>query len=187
MKQSPKEPYDQENKDNKNAQEQLDNLNETQNDEHKSEEKAEFSEEPEEPAKDEKTNLEKDPSETSSIASENTDDSIPESNTQADENQPFVRPTSTSNPKGGIKKFLRRSLPKKLLRTKTLQSRTDSESSLNNLDVEQSPKSSQLDSGNDLPHLMTPVKQFLRKPGIGQINFTSVDIPVENQLTEVSR
>jgi len=34
---------------------------------------------------------------------------------------------------------------------------------------------------------MTPMKQFLRKPGLGQLNnFTSVVIPVENQLAEVS-
>ena len=75
-----------------------------------------------------------------------------------------------------------------------VQSRTDSASSLSSLessqalDLKQAPKSSPQDSGNDLPDLMSPVKQFLRKPGLGQINnFTSVDIPVENQLAEVSR
>ena len=141
---------------------------------------------------------EKDRTETRSLNSISTDDSLTESRYQLgsseDLSDHFVRPTSTTkSPTTGIKKFLRRSLPNKLIKTKrqstlAFQSRTDSLTLLNNLDIKQAPKSSPLDSGNDLTDLMTPMKQFLRKPGLGQVNnFTSVDIPVENQLAEVSR
>ena len=143
---------------------------------------------------------EKDPAETTSLDSTTTEESLGDSRSQLDSTEDlsdqFVRPSSTSkSPKTGIKKFLRRSLPNKLIKTKRqttidVQSRTDSLTSLNSLDMKQTlaPKSSPQDSGNDLPDLMTPMKHFLRKPGLGQLNnFTSVDIPVENQLAEVSR
>jgi len=88
---------------------------------------------------------EKDPTETRSLNSISTDDSLTESRYQLgsseDLSDHFVRPTSTTkSPTTGIKKFLRRSLPNKLIKTKrqstlAFQSRTDSLTSLNNLDI----------------------------------------------------